>query len=53
MTKQIRRKRSDTRISTVEKQTGRDFGVRSDMKLGNFLKQAGYKSLSQLLRDGR
>ena len=45
----IRQKRSDTRMSTIEKTYGKDFGVRSDMKLGNYLKKAGYPSLSKLL----
>jgi len=50
MAKIIRRKRSDTRMATIEKKYGRDFGVRSDKKLGNYLKDKGYSSLSQVLR---
>ena len=46
----IRQKRSDTKIQTVEKQYGKDFGVRGDMKLGTFLEKKGYKSLTQLLK---
>ena len=46
---QFRTKRSDTKIGTIEKQYGKDFGVRSDKKLGNFLREQGYPSLSRLL----
>lgn len=46
---QFRQKRNDTKISTVEKQYGVDFGVRSDMKLGNYLEQKGFPSLSKAL----
>ncbi|MFC1608755.1 hypothetical protein ACFL2R_01085 [Patescibacteria group bacterium] len=47
--KSFRKKRSDTRMGTIEKKYGRDFGVRSDKKLGNYLKEQGYPSLSKLL----
>lgn len=50
---QFRAKRSDTKIGTIEKKYGKDFGVRSDKKLGEFLKEARYKSLSHLLRNGK
>jgi len=43
-------KRYDTKIKTIEKQYGVDLGVRGDMKLGNYLKQKGYKSLSRMLK---
>jgi len=46
---QFRKKRSDTRIGTVEKQYGVDFNVRPDMKLGNYLKKEGFSSLSKAL----
>lgn len=46
---QFRRKRSDTQIGTIEKQYGVDFGVSSNMKLGNYLKQKGFNSLSKAL----
>ncbi|MDP4011945.1 MAG: hypothetical protein Q8P72_07040 [Candidatus Roizmanbacteria bacterium] len=49
----IQKKRSDTYMGTIEKIYGKDFGVRSDMKLGAYLKKAGYPSLSNLLRDGK
>lgn len=49
----FRAKRSDTKIGTIEKQYNRDFGVRSDKTLGNYLKEQGYPSLSKLLKgDG-
>jgi hypothetical protein len=35
----LRDKRDDTHIGTIEEQYGVDLGVRSDMHLGNFLKQ--------------
>lgn len=47
----IRQKRSDTKVGTVEKQYGVNFGVRSDMKLGTLLKKKGIPSFSRLL-DG-
>lgn len=47
----IRQKRSDTLMGTIEKKYGKDFGVRSDSKLGNFLKEKGYGSLSRLLKN--
>ncbi len=47
----FRKKRTDTRMGSIERIYGRDFGVRSDKKLGNYLKQKGYKSLSELLKN--
>ncbi|NCP66959.1 hypothetical protein GW756_01485 [bacterium] len=47
----IRAKRSDTKMGTIEKKYGKDFGVRSDMELGTFLDKKGYSSLSKFLRD--
>ena len=43
-------KRFDTKVSTIEKTYGIDLGVRGDMKLGNYLKEKGYPSLSKLLK---
>ena len=48
----IRRKRSDTKMGSIEKKYGKDFGVRSDKQLGNFLKEKGRKSLNDLLKNG-
>lgn len=49
---QFSKKRSDTLMGNIEKVYGKDFGVRSDKKLGNYLKEKGYNSLSQLLKNG-
>ncbi len=46
---QLRDKRDDTHMGTIEKQYHRDFGVRSDMQLGTFLKQKGINSLNDLI----
>ena len=55
MSKIIRRKRSDTKMGTIKKKYGRDFGVCSDAKLRNYLSKKGYSSLSGLIRskDGK
>ncbi|MBI4136212.1 MAG: hypothetical protein HY481_01510 [Candidatus Vogelbacteria bacterium] len=44
-------KRFDTKIGTIEKKYGIDLGVRSDKKLGEFLKEKGYKSLAKMLQE--
>lgn len=44
-------KRFDTRIGAIEKQYGIDLGVDDDMKLGNYLKEKGYPSLSKMLQN--
>lgn len=44
-------KRKDTKMGTIEKKYNVDLGVRSDMKLGNYLKKKGYKSLSDMLEE--
>jgi hypothetical protein len=48
---QLRRKREDTQIGTIEERYGRDFGVRSDMELGTLLKRERKSSLNDLLHD--
>jgi len=45
----LRDKRDDTHMSTIENQYGRDFDVRADMHLGNYLKQQGIESLNDLI----
>ena len=45
----LRDKRDDTQMGTIEKQYNRDFGVRSDMQLGTYLKQKGVDSLNDLI----
>ena len=47
----LRDKRDDTHMGTIEKQYGRDFGVRSDKELGNFLQDQGIKSLNDLIHS--
>jgi hypothetical protein len=46
---QFRKKRKDTLIKTIEKKYGVDFDVRSDQKLGAYLKEEGLPSLSKAL----
>lgn len=53
MTKIIRKKRSDTYVRTIEKKYNIDLGVRSDTKLGNYLKREGLSSLSKLVKRSR
>lgn len=48
---ELRDKRDDTQVGTIEKQYGRDFGVRSDMHLGTLLEQTGMASLNDLIRS--
>lgn len=48
---QLRDKRDDTHMGTIEKQYNRDFGVRSDMELGNFLKKNDINSLNDLIQS--
>jgi hypothetical protein len=50
---QIRRKREDTLIKTIEKKYNLDFGVRDDMKLGTYLNRKGLPSLSKALEKLR
>lgn len=37
-------------MGTIEKMYGKDFGIGSDKELGNYFKEKGYKSLSELLK---
>ena len=46
---QLRDKRDDTKMGTIEAQYDRDFGVRSDMRLGSYLKREGIDSLNDLI----
>ncbi len=45
----LRGKRGDTLTGTIEKQYGVDLGVRSDMRLDNYLRQKGIDSLNDLI----
>lgn len=51
-TGELRRKRSDTHVGTIEEQYGMDFDVRSDMHLGTLLEKEGVDSLNDLLHGG-
>jgi|GEM_PF-2303267 len=51
MVNNFRRKRIDTKIGSIEKQYDVDFCVRSDMKLGKFLKENDFPSLSKALKQ--
>lgn len=47
---QLRQKRGDTHISTIENQYGIDLHVRDDMKLSTYLKQHNIESLNDLIQ---
>ncbi len=49
---QLRDKRDDTKVETIEKKYDRDFDVRGDMQLGTLLKQTNQKSLNDLIHSG-
>lgn len=46
---ELRDKRDDTHMGTIEKIYHRDFNVRSDMHLGTFLEKNNFKSLNDLV----
>ena len=46
---ELRDKRDDTHMGTIEERYGKDFHVRSDMHLGTFLKEHNIKSLNDLI----
>jgi len=48
---QLRDKRDDTHIGTIEKQYGVKLDARSDMHLGTYLKEHKIKSLNDLIED--
>lgn len=48
---QLRDKRDDTHMGTIEKKYDRDFDVRSDKQLGSFLKEKGIASLNDLIQS--
>lgn len=48
---QLRDKRNDTHIGTVEKQYHLALNVRSDKHLGTFLKEKGIASLNDLINQ--
>ena len=50
---ELRQKRSDTHISTIEKKYDIDLRVRGDMHLGTLLEQKKVESLDDLLHKGK
>jgi hypothetical protein len=48
---ELRQKRGDTHVATIEKQYGRDFDVRSDMHLSTLLEWVGVVSLNDLINS--
>jgi hypothetical protein len=48
---ELRQKRGDTHVGTVEKQYGRDFDVRSDTHLSTLLEREGVASLNDLINS--
>lgn len=48
---ELRRKRGDTHVGTIEDQYNRDFGVRSDMHLKTLLEREGADSLNELINQ--
>lgn len=48
---QLRDKRDDTHVKTIEKQYDRDFGVRGDMQLGTLLDKTEMASLNDLIKS--
>ncbi len=47
---ELRQKRGDTHIGTIENKYNIDFDVRSDMHLQTLLERAGVDSLKQLIK---
>lgn len=50
---QLREKRGDTHVKTIEKQYDRNFGVRGDMHLDTLLQREGVQSLNDLIESGK
>jgi hypothetical protein len=50
---ELRDKRDDTHIGTIEKQYNIDLGVRTNMHLGTYLKEHKIKSLNDLINKDR
>lgn len=47
----LRDTRNDKHVGTLEKQYGRDFGVRSDMQVGTLLDKTGKASVNDLIHS--
>ncbi len=50
---ELRRKRGDTKVETIEQQYHVDFGVRSDMLLDTLRHELGEDEIAKLLRKAR
>ena len=50
---ELRDKRDDTHMGTIEKKYNRDFGVRSDMNLGTYLEKNNIASLNDLIHSNK
>ncbi|KJS05470.1 MAG: hypothetical protein VR77_08480 [Flavobacteriales bacterium BRH_c54] len=48
---QLRQKRGDTHVGTIEKQYNIDLGVRSDMHLDTYFKKNNIESLNDLINN--
>jgi hypothetical protein len=49
---ELRQKRGDTHVGTIEEQYGVNFGVRSDMKLETLRERLGAVSIEDLIDKG-
>jgi len=50
---ELRQKRGDTHVETIEKQYSIDLGVRGDMHLSTLLEKKKVESLNDLLHGGK
>jgi hypothetical protein len=50
---ELRQKRGDTRVETIEQEYGVDFGVRGDMRLDTLRERTGLTSIEDLLHSAR
>lgn len=48
---QLRKTRGDKHVGSLEKEYGRDFGVRSDMHVETLFKKEGVDSVNDLLHE--
>jgi hypothetical protein len=48
---ELRQKRGDTHVGTIEKKYGRDFDVRSDIHLSTLLERESVASLNDLINS--
>ncbi len=53
ITGELRRKRGDTLVGTIEEQYHADLGVRSDMKLETLRRNLGEDEIAKIIRKGR